>query len=87
MLTHKDLKVGDKVIITRASTKKERKEKLWYGWWVEDDMDDWIGKTVIIREVGYCGKNQAYLEEVGYGWPTFVMEKVGSQLLFNFMQD
>jgi len=87
MLTHKDLKAGDKVIITRASTDKEREENLWHNCWVEDNMGVWIGKTVTIREVNFGCKNEVYLEEVGYGWPTFVMEKVGSQLLFNFMQD
>ena len=85
MLTHKDLKVGDKVIITRASTDKEREENLWHNCWVEDNMGVWIGKTVTIREVNFGCKNEVYLEEVSWGWPTFVMKKVDSQLLFNFM--
>ena len=85
MLTHKDLKAGDKVIITRASTDKEREENLWHNCWVEDNMGVWIGKTVTIREVNFGCKNEVYLEEVSWGWPTFVMKKVGSQLLFNFM--
>ena len=48
MLTHKDLKVGDRVIITRASTKKERKEELWHNCWVEDVMDDWIDRKSVV---------------------------------------
>lgn len=84
MQNYNGLKVGDKVVITRASTKEDRDAELWYNSWV-DDMNAWVGKTVTIVEL--YGKNEARIKEYGWGWPTFVMKKVNVQLLFDFMEE
>ena len=85
-------KVGDKVKVMRASTKKER--DLWGDSWMPD-MDKAIGKVFLIsyvlsddyqEEYEYC---KYELVEGGYVYPEFVLQKVnevGKQLLFEFME-
>lgn len=84
-----EFKVGDKVIITRASTEEEDSGgylHLWDNGWYSYGMDNMIGKTVTISHI--FGKNQVLIKEDGghYSWPMFVMKRVSNQLLFSFMK-
>lgn len=83
MNQHK-FKAGDRVLITRASTQEERNNELWRNCWT-GKMDEYIGKIVTIKEIIENKPNEVRIEEHCYGWPTFVMRKVDSQLLFDFM--
>ena len=83
-------KVGDKVKVMRASTKKER--DLWGDSWEKYEMDRIIGEISTIdyvyqEEYEYC---KYALAESGYAYPEFVLQKanvVGQQLLFDFMEE
>ncbi len=85
-------KVGDKVIISRASTDAESgygKDSLWSDGWTEE-MDRDIGRIVTITSI-FSGGRECYIKEDNgkWGWPMFVMippVKVGQQLEFPFME-
>ena len=86
-------KVGDKVKVLRASTKKEH--DLWGDSWT-CDMSKTVGKVLTIdytydddyqKKYEYC---KYELVESGYAYPEFVLQndiRVGQQLLFNFMRE
>lgn len=92
MIPNGQLKVGDKVIITRAATAQEREVGRWRNVWVPS-MNSYIGKTVIICRFVENG-TECHIKDldnsyIPWGWPTFVMKKVkkvSSQLVFNFMK-
>jgi hypothetical protein len=81
-------KVGDKVLITRASTEEEY--NLWGDGWISD-MDKYIGSFCVIEAV-YEEDNTAYLSNAGdWAYPIFVLknanEDKSGQMLFDFMYE
>ena len=85
-------KVGDKVKVMRASTKKER--DLWGDSWM-CEMSKTVGKVLTIEYVYGDGYQEEYeyckyaLAENGYAYPEFVLQneiRIGQQLLFSFME-
>lgn len=85
-------KVGDKVKVMRASTKKEH--DLWGDSWMWE-MSKTVGKVLTIDYVYHDDYQEEYeyckylLDKNDYAYPEFVLQKVnevGKQLLFSFME-
>ena len=86
-------KVGDKVKVMRASTKKEH--DLWGDSWMRE-MSKTVGKVLTIDYIYHDDYQEEYeyckyaLVESDYAYPEFVLQndmRVGQQLLFNFMEE
>ena len=68
-----DVKVGDRVRLIRAASNEE---DTWPNVW-PDKANEWVGKTLKVREISYVGI-ACYNPEAGdwFGFPYFVLEKV-----------
>ena len=76
-------KIGDKVIISRASTEEE--DSKWDDAWVSP-MNKYIGNECIITHL--CENGVVILTNSGaWQYPIFVLKPVEKQMLFSFMYE